>query len=89
MYAAKFVWPSKAKPSTCPSLMPAQKNRQDEVEFTFNVSKYDHIFNESFKNGNIRLSHTIPPLEELKQYAYCKWHNSTSQATNDCNVFRR
>ena len=89
MYAPEFVWPSKAKPSTCPSLMPAQKNRQDEVEFTFNVSKYDHIFNESFKNGNIRLSHAIPPLEELKQYAYCKWHNSTSHAIDNCNVFRR
>ena len=89
MYAAEFVWPSKAKPSTCPSLTPAQKNRQDEVEFTFNVSKYDHIFNESFKNGNIRLSHAIPPLEELKQYAYCKWHNSTSHAIDNYNVFRR
>ena len=35
------------------------------------------------------MSHTIPPLEELKRRAYCKWHNSFSHATNDCNVFRR
>ena len=35
------------------------------------------------------MSHAIPPLEELKQHAYCKWHNSFSHATNDCNVFRR
>ena len=41
------------------------------------------------KNGNIRLSHAIPSPEELKRYAYCKWHNSTSHATNDCNVFHR
>jgi len=32
---------------------------------------------------------TIPPLEELKRRAYCKWHDSSSHATNDCNVFRR
>jgi len=53
------------------------------------VSKCDHIFDELFKNRNIKLSHTIPPLEELKRRAYCKWHNSSSHATNDCNVFRR
>jgi hypothetical protein len=41
------------------------------------------------KNGNIKLTHTIPPIDELKRRAYCKWHNSFSHATNDCNVFRR
>ena len=35
------------------------------------------------------MSHVIPPLEELKRHAYCKWHNSFSHATNDCNIFRR
>jgi hypothetical protein len=28
-------------------------------------------------------------MYELKRCAYCKWHNSFSRATNDCNVFRR
>jgi hypothetical protein len=41
------------------------------------------------KSGNIKLTHTIPPLEELKRRAYCKFHNSFSHAINDCNVFRR
>jgi hypothetical protein len=41
------------------------------------------------KSGNIKLTHTIPPLEELKRCAYCKFHNSFSHAINDCNVFRR
>jgi hypothetical protein len=41
------------------------------------------------KNGNIKLTHNIPPTDELKRCAYCKWHNSFSHATNDCNVFRR
>ena len=31
----------------------------------------------------------MPPFEELKRRAYCKYHNSFSHATNDCNVFRR
>jgi len=41
------------------------------------------------RDENIKLSHAIPPLEELKRRAYCKWHNSFSHATNDCNIFRR
>ena len=35
------------------------------------------------------MSHAIPSPDEFKRHAYCKWHNSTSHATNDCNVFRR
>jgi hypothetical protein len=31
----------------------------------------------------------MPSADELKRRAYCKWHNSFSHATNDCNVFRR
>jgi len=89
VYAAEFVWPSKSKPSSCPSLKPTQKIQQNEVKFTFDVSKYDHIIDELLKNGNVRLSHAIPSAEELKRHAYCKWHNSFSHATNDCNAFRR
>jgi hypothetical protein len=39
------------------------------------------------KSANIKLTHTIPPLEELKRRAYSKFHNSFSHA--ECNVFRR
>jgi hypothetical protein len=35
------------------------------------------------------LSHTIPPVEELKGRVYCKWHDSFFHDTNDCDVFRR
>ena len=58
-------------------------------KFTFDVSKCDHIFDELNKLGHIKLSHVIPPLEELKRRAYCKWHNLFSHATNNCNVFRK
>jgi hypothetical protein len=64
-------------------------NQQEEVNFTFNVAKCDKIFDELLKNDNIKLTHTIPPPDELKRRAYCKWHISFSHATNDCNVFRR
>jgi hypothetical protein len=70
-------------------LKPASKGRQEEIKFTFDVSKCDRIFDELLKFENIKLTHTIPPLEELKRRAYCKFHNSFSHATNDCNVFRR
>ncbi|MBE1615956.1 hypothetical protein IDF54_13930, partial [Flavobacterium sp. SaA2.13] len=89
IYAAEFVCPSKAKPCSCPSLKPVQKNRREEIKFTFDVDKCDRVFDELLKNGFIKLSHAIPLADQLKNHAYCKWHNSFSHATNDCNVFRR
>ena len=59
------------------------------MKFTFDVSKCDRIFDELLRLGHIKINHVIPPLEELKRRAYCKFHNSHSHATNDCNVFRR
>jgi hypothetical protein len=49
------------------------------IKYLTNYSKY----------GNIKINHTVPSADELKRRAYCKWHNSFSHATNDCNVFRR
>ena len=74
---------------SCSSLKPTHENKQDDVKFTLVYPKCDRIFDELLKHGNIRLSHAIPSPEELKRHAYCKWHNSFSHATNDCNVFRR
>jgi hypothetical protein len=84
VYVAKLIWPAKAKLLACCSLWPIQKNRQGEVKFTFNFAKCDKIFDKLLKNGNIKLPHTIPSIEELKRRVYCKWHD-----TNDCNVFCR
>ena len=89
VYAAEFIFPSNDKLCTCGSLKPIQKNRQDNIKFTFDVAKCDRIFDELNKLGYIKLSHAVPLLEELKRHAYCKWHNSFSHATNDCNMFRR
>ena len=88
VYVAEFVWPSQAKLFTCSALKPVHKNRHDE-KFTFDVSKCERIFDELYRLGYIKMSHTVPPLEELKQQAYCKLHNTFSHTTNDCNVLRR
>jgi hypothetical protein len=89
VYTAEIVWPEEAKSSACSSLQSVQKKRQEDVKFTFNVGKCDKIFDELLKNGNIKIDYTVPPTDKLKRRAYCKWHDSFSHATNDCNVFRR
>jgi hypothetical protein len=76
VYAAELVWPAHAKPSVCSALQSIRKNRQEKVKFTFNVIKCDTIFDELLKKCIIKLTHIIPPTEELKRCAYCKWHNS-------------
>jgi len=88
VYATEFVWPSQDKPFTCYALKPIHKNRQYE-KFTFDVSKCERIFDELYRIGYIKMLHTIPPLEELKRQAYCKFQNTFLHATNDCNILRR
>ena len=89
VYVAEFIWPSNDKSCSCASLKPASKGRQEELKFTFDVSKCDRIFDDLLKLGHIKITHNMPPLDEIKRRAYCKYHNSYSHATNDCNVFRR
>ena len=62
VYTAEFVWPASAKPSTCTSLKPTQRNRQEEMKFTFDVSKCDCIFDELLRLGHLKITHVIPPL---------------------------
>jgi hypothetical protein len=50
VYAAEFVWPSKEKSYSCSSLKPASKGRQEEIKFTFDVSRCDRIFDELLKS---------------------------------------
>ena len=61
-YAAEFAWPSNDKACTYGSLKPFQKNQQDNIKFTFDVSKCDRVFDELNRLGCIKLSHAIPPL---------------------------
>ena len=88
-YLIEFAWPPTSKNVTTPSLKPIQKNRKDDMKFTFNPAKCDRIFDELLRNRYIKLSHALPSPEELKRRAWCKWHNSESHATIDFNVFHR
>jgi hypothetical protein len=54
VYAAEMVWPKQAKSSACSSLQSIQKKRQEEVKFTFNVGKYDKIFDELLKMATLK-----------------------------------
>jgi hypothetical protein len=90
IYVAEWSWTNKNKPFVCSNLMPTpRKNQQSEVKYSFDVAKCDKIFDYILQEKQIRLpkGHVIPSQEELKRRAYCKWHDSHSHSTNDCNVF--
>nr|ABA92239.1 retrotransposon protein, putative, unclassified [Oryza sativa Japonica Group] len=92
IYVAEWSWTNKNKPFVCSNLMPTpRKDRQSEIKYSFDVAKCDKIFDYLLQEKQIRLpkGHVIPSQEELKRRAYCKWHDSHSHSTNDCNVFRR
>jgi hypothetical protein len=61
------------------------------MKFMFDVSKCDKLFNVLLQNKVIRLKggHVIPAAEQLAHRKYCKWHNSFSHTTNECNYFYR
>jgi hypothetical protein len=63
----EFVWPLKAKSLTCDALKPTHKKWQDDIKYTFDVAKCDKILDELHKGRYIKLPHTLPPLEDLKQ----------------------
>lgn len=61
---------------TATSFKSIHKNWQEEMKFIFVVSKCGRIFYEMLNtNGYIKLSYPLPPLNELKHRACCKWPN--------------
>jgi hypothetical protein len=88
-YATDFTWSSDDKANTCASVQPTHKSRQDEIKFSFDVAICDRIFDELLNLGEIKISHTLQPNDEIKKHAYCKFHHSYSHSTNDCNSFHR
>jgi hypothetical protein len=66
-------------------------SKKDEVKYTFDVSKCDKLFDVLLKGGVIKLTegHVIPSADQLAKKKYCKWHDSYSQMTNECNYFHR
>jgi hypothetical protein len=89
IYTSEIVWPEEAKSSACSSLQPVQKKRQEEIKFTFNVGRCDKIFDELLKNGNIKIDYIVPPADELKRRAYCKWTGTTKSFDNGRQIWLR
>lgn len=85
----------KGKVCSCPALRPfkgkEKENSKGMVEYSFDISKADQIFDYLLKDKSIRLlrGHEIPPLEELKAKKYCKCHNSLNHASSKCILFKK
>jgi hypothetical protein len=79
-------------PFICSALDPiVQNNQHNKIRYTFDISNCDEIFDILVLEKRIRIpaDRVISLSKELDKYAYCKWHDSFSHSTYDCNVFRR
>jgi uncharacterized protein YodC (DUF2158 family) len=78
------------KPISC-SFLKLNAGRKDEIKYMFDMSKCDKLFDVLMKEGVIRLKegHSILVAEAIANGKYCKWHNSYSHTTNECNYFHQ
>jgi hypothetical protein len=86
---AEWVENPEDKPISCSFLKP-NRGRRDEMRYTFDVTKCDHLFDLLLRGGVIRLTerHVIPNADFLAKNTYCKWHDSYTHNTNQCNYFQ-
>jgi hypothetical protein len=87
---AEWVENPRDKPISC-SFLKTNGGRREEMRYTFDVSKCDRLFDLLLQGGVIRLTkgHVIPSANILAKKTYCKWHDSYTHTTNECNYFRR
>jgi hypothetical protein len=78
------------KPISCSFLKPNGVQR-DEMRYTFGVTKCDRLFDLLLWGGVVRLTegHVTPNADILAKKTHCKWHDSYTQTTNECNYFWR
>jgi hypothetical protein len=86
---AEWVEKPGDKPILCSFLKPNRGQRQ-EMRYTFDVSKCDCLFDLLLWGGVIQLTegHIIPSADILAKKIYCKWHDSYTHTTNECNYFQ-
>jgi hypothetical protein len=89
IYVVEWVEKPGDKPISCSFLKP-NGERREEMGYTFDVSKCDRLFDLLFWGGVIRLTngHVIPSADILAKKIYCKWHDTYTHTTNECNYFR-
>jgi hypothetical protein len=78
------------KPISCSFLKP-NRGWREEMRYTFDMSKCDCLFDLLLQGGVIQLTegHVIPSADILVKKTYCKWHDSYTHTTNECNYFWR
>jgi hypothetical protein len=61
------------------------------MRYTFDVTKCDHLFDLLLQGGVTRLTvgHVIHNADILAKKTYCKWHDSYTHTTNECNYFQQ
>jgi hypothetical protein len=86
---AEWVEKPGDKPISCSFLKPNEGWRE-EMRYTFDVSKCDHLFDLVLQGAVIGLNegHIIPNADILEKKTYCKWHDSYTHTTNKCSYFR-
>jgi hypothetical protein len=86
---AKWVEKPGDKPISWSFLKP-NRGWREEMRYTFDMSKCDHLFDLLLRGGVIRLTkgHIIPNADILAKKTYCKWHDSYTHTTNECIYFR-
>jgi hypothetical protein len=76
-------------PFACSALNPVvQINRQNKIRYTFEISNCNEIFDILVLEKRIRIP-ADRVISSLGKCTYCKWYDSFSHDTYDCNVFHR
>jgi hypothetical protein len=85
---AEWVEKPRDKTISCSFLKP-NGGWREEMRYTFVVSKCDHLFDLLLQGGVIRLTkgHVISNANSLAKRTYCKWHDSYTHTTNECDYF--
>jgi hypothetical protein len=82
----------KSDPFICLALkLTPQKSQLRKSKYTFDFTFCDHVFDILLKNNFIRITdhNTLPSVQNLEEFTYCKWRNSSDYNTSNCNVFRQ
>ena len=70
-------------------MVPNPWGRGVEESYDFDATKSDKLFDFLLEKGQIKLpdGHVMLPPDQLKNKKFCKFHNATSHATNECKIF--
>jgi hypothetical protein len=88
---AKWI-DNKTDPFVCLALkLTPQKNWLKKSKYTFDFTFCDYVFDILLKNNFIRIidHNALPSIQNLEEFTYCKWYNSSGHTTSNCIMFSR